>query len=50
VPLLATALRNDGVPAPAVEGLADVVEGRVEPRLWAASVTNLEDAGRRSAA
>jgi len=38
------------VPAPAVEGLADVVEGRVEPRLWAASVTNLEDAGRRSAA
>jgi glycerol-3-phosphate dehydrogenase (NAD(P)+) len=50
VPLLAAALRGDGVPAPVVEGLAGVVEGRVEPRSWAATVAGPEHEGRRSAA
>jgi glycerol-3-phosphate dehydrogenase (NAD(P)+) len=39
LPLLAVALREDGVDAPAVAGLADVVAGRVEPEHWAAAVT-----------
>jgi glycerol-3-phosphate dehydrogenase (NAD(P)+) len=39
LPLLAVALREDGVDAPAVAGLADVVAGRVEPERWAAAVT-----------
>ncbi len=38
LPLLAVALREDGVDAPAVAGLADVVAGRVEPERWAATV------------
>jgi glycerol-3-phosphate dehydrogenase (NAD(P)+) len=37
--LLATALRHDGIQAPAVSGLADVVAGRVAPERWAAAVT-----------
>lgn len=40
LPLLAAALREDGVDAPAVTGLADVIAGRVEPERWAAAVTN----------
>ena len=35
LPLLAVALREDGIDAPAVAGLADVVAGRVEPERWA---------------
>ena len=38
LPLLAVALREDGIDAPAVAGLADVVAGRVEPERWAATV------------
>jgi glycerol-3-phosphate dehydrogenase (NAD(P)+) len=38
LPLLAVALRADGIDAPAVAGLADVVAGRVEPERWAAAV------------
>ena len=38
LPLLAVALREDGIDAPAVAGLADVVAGRVEPERWAAAV------------
>ena len=38
VPLLAAALRYEGIDAPAVSGLADVVAGRVEPERWAAAV------------
>jgi glycerol-3-phosphate dehydrogenase (NAD(P)+) len=38
LPLLAAALRHDGIDAPAVSGLADVVAGRVEPESWAAAV------------
>ena len=37
LPLLAVALREDGIDAPAVAGLADVVAGRVEPERWAAA-------------
>jgi 1-acyl-sn-glycerol-3-phosphate acyltransferase len=39
LPLLAAALRSDGVQAPAVEGLAAVVEGRSSPEHWLATVT-----------
>jgi 1-acyl-sn-glycerol-3-phosphate acyltransferase len=39
LPLLATALRAGGMSAPAVEGLAAVVEGRVAPEEWAEAVT-----------
>jgi glycerol-3-phosphate dehydrogenase (NAD(P)+) len=38
LPLLAVALREDGVDAPAVAGLADVAAGRVEPERWTAAV------------
>lgn len=38
LPLLAVALRENGIDAPAVAGLADVVAGRVEPERWAAAV------------
>jgi hypothetical protein len=38
LPLLAAALREDGIGASAVAGLADVVAGRVEPERWAAAV------------
>lgn len=37
--LLAGALREGGVDAPAVDGLAGVVEGRVEAEAWAEAVT-----------
>jgi hypothetical protein len=39
LPLLAAALREGGVDAPAVDGLAAVVEGRVEAAAWAEAVT-----------
>jgi 1-acyl-sn-glycerol-3-phosphate acyltransferase len=39
LPLLAAVLLQDGVEAPAVAGLAAVVEGRVEPEHWAVTVT-----------
>ncbi|MDX6667897.1 MAG: glycerol-3-phosphate dehydrogenase, partial [Solirubrobacteraceae bacterium] len=39
VPLLAGALREAGVPAPTVEGLADVIEGRLEPASWSQTIT-----------
>jgi 1-acyl-sn-glycerol-3-phosphate acyltransferase len=39
VPLLAGALREAGVPAPTVEGLADVIEGRLEPATWSQAIT-----------
>ena len=35
VPLLADAMRRAGVEAPAVDGLAALIEGRVEPDRWA---------------
>jgi glycerol-3-phosphate dehydrogenase (NAD(P)+) len=39
VPLLSDAMRRSGVKAPAVDGLADLIEGRVEPDSWARAVT-----------
>jgi glycerol-3-phosphate dehydrogenase (NAD(P)+) len=39
LPLLASALRDGGVDAPAVSGLAAVVEGRADAEAWAETVT-----------
>jgi glycerol-3-phosphate dehydrogenase (NAD(P)+) len=39
VPLLSDAMRRSGMHAPAVDGLADLIEGRVEPDSWARDVT-----------
>jgi glycerol-3-phosphate dehydrogenase (NAD(P)+) len=39
IPLLAAQVRAARVDAPALRGLADVVEGRVTPERWRASVT-----------
>jgi 1-acyl-sn-glycerol-3-phosphate acyltransferase len=39
LPLLALALREGGVDAPAVSGLADVIEGRVDVDDWATTIT-----------
>jgi 1-acyl-sn-glycerol-3-phosphate acyltransferase len=39
LPLLADALRDSGVDAPVVSGLAAVVEGRVQAEAWAETVT-----------
>jgi glycerol-3-phosphate dehydrogenase (NAD(P)+) len=50
LPLLAVALREDGVDAPAVAGLADVVAGRVEPEHWAAALTQPTQTRSRRAA
>jgi glycerol-3-phosphate dehydrogenase (NAD(P)+) len=47
LPLLARALRDGGIDAPAVNGLADVVEGRVEASAWASTVTAPARRGKR---
>jgi glycerol-3-phosphate dehydrogenase (NAD(P)+) len=39
VPLLAGVLRDEGLQAPAVGALAELVEGRIEPETWSAAVT-----------
>jgi glycerol-3-phosphate dehydrogenase len=39
VPLLASAARDAHLDAPALDGLAALVEGRIEPEQWAATVT-----------
>jgi glycerol-3-phosphate dehydrogenase (NAD(P)+) len=39
VPLLATAAREAHLDSPALDGLAALVEGRIEPEQWAATVT-----------
>ena len=39
VPLLADAARRARLETPALDGLAALVEGRIEPEHWAASVT-----------
>lgn len=39
IPLLADAARQARLPAPALDGLAALVEGRLEPERWAATVT-----------
>ncbi len=45
VPLLASAARERRLDTPALDGLAALVEGRIEPERWAATVT--EPARRR---
>ncbi len=47
VPLLAARMRDAGVDAPVLRGLAGMIEGRVEPERWAASLTAPRPAGRR---
>src|SRR4029079_6014204 len=39
VPLLAARLQEAGVDAPVLRGLAGIIEGRVEPARWTASLT-----------
>jgi len=39
VPLLSGAIRAADLPAPALSGLADVIEGRVAPASWAEAIT-----------
>ena len=39
VPLLAARLQQAGVDAPALKGLAGIIEGRIEPERWMASLT-----------
>jgi glycerol-3-phosphate dehydrogenase (NAD(P)+) len=39
VPLLASAARAAHLDAPALDGLAALVEGRIDPHQWAATVT-----------
>jgi glycerol-3-phosphate dehydrogenase (NAD(P)+) len=46
VPLLAAALRSAGMQAPAVEGLAAVVEGRLPAEHWVQDVTSPRSARR----
>jgi glycerol-3-phosphate dehydrogenase (NAD(P)+) len=47
LPLLAVALRAGGVDAPAVSGLAAVVEGRADATDWAAGITAPPRRGKR---
>jgi glycerol-3-phosphate dehydrogenase len=49
VPLLATAAREARLDTPALDGLAALVEGRIEPDQWAATVTDPPRRKRRSA-
>ncbi len=46
VPLLATAARAARLDSPALDGLAALVEGRIEPDQWAATVTEPPNADR----
>lgn len=46
VPLLAALLRDAELAAPATRGLAELVEGRIEPESWTAAVT--QPAARRA--
>ena len=49
VPLLASASRQAHLDAPALDGLAALVEGRIEPEQWAATVTEPPGAERARA-
>jgi hypothetical protein len=39
VPMLASAARGDGLATPALDGLAALVEGKIDPEQWTATVT-----------
>jgi glycerol-3-phosphate dehydrogenase (NAD(P)+) len=47
IPLLATVARNERLPAPAIEGLAAFVEGRLEPDSWTALISDPRWLGQR---
>ncbi len=47
VPLLATAARNARLDTPALDGLAALVEGRIEPEQWTETVTQPTVRGRK---
>ena len=47
VPLLAARVREAGVDAPVLGGLAGMIEGRVEPESWTASLTAPKPAVRK---
>jgi glycerol-3-phosphate dehydrogenase len=49
VPLLAGAMRDAHVPAPAVQGLADLVEGRIDAEGWCRTLTAPDHVRRRAA-
>jgi len=40
IPLLAAVARNERMPAPALDSLAALVEGRIDPQRWTATVTD----------
>jgi len=46
VPLLAARVRDAGMDAPVLRGLAGLIEGRVEPELWTAALTAPKPAGK----
>jgi glycerol-3-phosphate dehydrogenase (NAD(P)+) len=47
-PLLATAARDARLEAPALDNLAALIEGRLEPEQWAATVTDPPRPPRKS--
>ena len=47
IPLLAAVARNEQLPAPAIEGLAAFVEGRLGPDSWTALVTDPSWVGKK---
>jgi 1-acyl-sn-glycerol-3-phosphate acyltransferase len=50
VPLLATVAKQEHLEAPALDGLAALVEGRIEPERWTATVTEPSRPKRRHSA
>ena len=49
VPLLAARLKQAGVDAPVLRGLAGVIDGTIDPERWTASLTAPKPAGRKAA-
>ena len=47
MPLLADRVKAAGVDAPVLRGLADVIEGKVAPERWTASLTAPHPASAR---
>jgi glycerol-3-phosphate dehydrogenase (NAD(P)+) len=47
VPLLAGALRHDGMRAPAVDGLAALIDGSLPPERWSEGLVTPSAAGRK---
>jgi glycerol-3-phosphate dehydrogenase len=50
VPLLATVAKQEQLEAPALDGLAALVEGRIEPERWTATLTEPSRPKRRRSA